>query len=70
MIIRTYYYLRKNKKLRFFVRREAKEAEDMVHKSFKVLNNEIEKVDVKEIKKDLNEAEDLIVKEIKDIEKT
>ena len=49
---------------RFFVRREAKEAENAVHQSFKLLREETDG----EIKKDMKEAEDLIAKEIKDIE--
>ena len=65
LIIRAYYYLRKNKKFRFFVRREAKEAENVVRESFKSLEEEAGG----KIKKDLSEAENLITKEIKDIEK-
>lgn len=80
LLIRSYLHLQKNKKLRSFVKREAKEVEDITRKSFKVLNEEvedvmenglsrIEKSDIKNIKKDLSEAEELIIKEIKDIEK-
>ena len=67
LIIRTYYYLKKNKKLRMFVRKEVKEAEEITHKSFDIMREDVG--DTKEIKKDLNDAENLISKEIKDIEK-
>lgn len=68
LIVRSYYYLKKNKKLKAFVRGEAKEAEEIVHKSFKLLREDA--TDSRQIKKDLDEAEELISKEIKDIEKS
>jgi hypothetical protein len=68
LLIRSYYYLKKNKKLRIFVRKEAQEAEGIVHKSFDILREDVGHT--KEIKKDLDEAEDVISKEIKDIEKS
>lgn len=66
------------------MRREAREAENMVHRSFDLLRQDVsghiksgsrktpqgEKTDVMGIKKDLDEAEDLIAKEIKDITST
>lgn len=66
LIIRTYHHLKKNKRLKIFVKREAKEAEDVVHKSFKLLKEEADGT----MKKDMNEVENLIIKEIKDIEKS
>lgn len=81
LIIRSYFYLKKNKKLKFFVKKEAKRAEDIVHKSFDLLNEDEDEISVKRMtssekehirsmKKDLKDAEDLIVKELKDIEKS
>lgn len=81
LIFRSYIYLRKNKKLKFFVRNEAKKAEDLVHKSFAVLNEDQEEIPLKKmtlgerdhvrtLKKDLKDAENLIIKELKDIEKS
>lgn len=81
LILRSYFYLRKNKKLKFFVRSEAKKAEDLVHKSFAVLNEDQEEIPIKKmtlgerdhvrtLKKDLKDAENLIIKELKDIEKS
>lgn len=67
LVVRSYQYLKKNKKLKSFVRKEAQEAEEIVHKSFDLINEDIG--NTKEVKKDLNEAERLITKEIKDIEK-
>ena len=68
LIVRSYFYLKKNKKLKIFVRKEAREAEEIVHKSFDIIREDVG--DKKELKKDLNEAENLISKEIKDIEKS
>jgi hypothetical protein len=62
LIIRIYLYLQKKKK----IKHEIKEAEFTLHRSFKLLEDEANR----EMKKDLNEAEGLIAKEIKDIEKT
>ncbi|KND49101.1 MAG: hypothetical protein AB200_01565 [Parcubacteria bacterium C7867-005] len=80
LIIRLFEYLKKNKKLRTFVRSEAKEAEDVVLRSFKVLNEEIgdgnskmsraEAQYLRDIKKDLKDAESLIIKEIRDVEES
>lgn len=79
LIIGSYKYLKKNKKLRIFVHSEAKEAENILHKSFEVLGDSVSsgssrtskaEVDrIKSIKKDLKDAEKIIAKEIEDIEK-
>jgi hypothetical protein len=70
LIVRSYSYLQKNKKIKLFVKREAKEAKDIVHESFEALKKDADRSDIKEIKKDLSDAEARITKEIKDIEKT
>ena len=81
LILRSYVYFKRNKSLKKFVRKEAEEAEEIVHKSFKVLNEDVdyslnkktssvEEEHMKGIKEDLKEAEKIIEKEIKDIEKT
>ena len=67
ILIRSYHFLKKNKNLKMFVKKEAQEAEKVVHKSFDILREEAG--NTKAIKKDLDEAENLISKEIKDIEK-
>lgn len=78
LIIRAYIYLQKNKKLKFFVKKEAKEARSILHESFKELDNKIHdisdeggrdtRLDINKIRKDLDKVEDRIDKEIKDIE--
>ncbi len=81
LIFRSLLYLKKNKKFKSFVHQEAHEAEDLVHKSFKVLNEDAdealgkkisasEKEFIKDMKKDLRQAEDIVTKEIKGIEKS
>lgn len=67
LIVRSYQHLKKNERLKFFVRKEAQEAEKIVHKSFKILHEDAGSP--RQIKKDLDDAEDLINKEIKDIER-
>lgn len=80
LIIRYHSYYKKNKKLKAQIRKETKKAEDTIHKSFEILNKDISSVStrknniadkalIKELKKDLDNAEDNISKEIKDIEK-
>jgi len=68
LVVRSYRYLKKNKKLKIFVRKEAKEMEEIVHKSFKVIREDVGKN--KKVREDLDDAENLISKEIKDIEKS
>lgn len=79
-ILRNYGYLKKNKKFRLYVKKETKDMEDVLHKSFDLLNEDIDEEIVrktivakneklKEIKNDLHDAEELINKEIKDIKK-
>ncbi|MDQ3245050.1 MAG: cohesin domain-containing protein [bacterium] len=81
LIIRSLIYIKKNKKLRLFVRSEAHQAEDVMHKSFQVLNEDVDEVMLKKLplaereyiktlKKDLKEAEEVVSKEIKNIEKS
>ena len=62
LIVLVIFYVKKNRKLK----REIRKAENTIRKSFRLLRNETDK----EIKSDLNEAEDVISKEIEDIEKT
>lgn len=70
LIFRISQQIKKNKNLRFLVKKEAREAENIVHKSFYILKKEVKESDREDLKKDLGDAEDLIVKEIEDIEKT
>jgi hypothetical protein len=75
-IVRTYFYFKKNKKLRQVIQREAREAEKVLHSTFSELRKEINQTaekknpekDLKSIKIDLNEVEERIEREIKDIE--
>jgi len=66
LIIRSYYYLTRNKDLKSSVRKEAHEANKMLHKSFKIIREDVGSD--KQVKKDLDAAEDVISKEIEDIE--
>jgi hypothetical protein len=68
LIVRTRQHLEKNKHLRIFVKKEAEEAEKILHHSFKILREDASSP--RKIRKDLDEAEDLISEEIKDIEKS
>jgi hypothetical protein len=71
LMIRTYTYLTRNRKIKSHLKQESKEAQSMVHKSFKLLKKDIaEMASVREIKKDLSHAEEEIINEIKDIEKS
>ncbi|MFA6585591.1 MAG: cohesin domain-containing protein [Candidatus Paceibacterota bacterium] len=59
----------KDKSINKNLKKELHEAEDIIHKSFDILReDEVEHKSVSEIKKDINEAEKIITKEIKDIE--
>ncbi len=80
LIVRGYMYLRKNKKIIFFLRREGKKTESIVHKSFEVLKEDEEEASSKKsggatkdhaktMQRDFEDAEEAIIKEIKDIEK-
>lgn len=51
------------------IKREADEAEELVHKSFHLLKNNVSNKKSKDLKNDLDEAEDLILKEIEDIKR-
>lgn len=79
LLLRTYFHLKKDKLRRKTVKHESDEAEKITHKSFDIIredisNYESEKLNASErkiisgIKKDINEAEKTIDKEIKDIE--
>lgn len=79
-IVRSYFFLKKNKKINFFVKKETEEAEQALHQSFRKLEQRIEdtfdermtnteREKEKIIKKELNRAEEIIEKEIKDIKK-
>jgi len=79
-ILRNYFYLKKNKKFRLYVKKETEDVEDVLHKSFDLLNEDVDvemakktiltrNGKIKEIKSDLHDAEELISKEIKDIKK-
>ncbi|MBX4200200.1 hypothetical protein KW790_01955 [Candidatus Parcubacteria bacterium] len=69
LTVRSYYYLYKNKNFRKVVRKEAREAEDVARKSFKLLHQDIDdNKDMRQVQKEMDEAEDMILKEIKDIE--
>lgn len=52
---------------RILVKKEAKKAEALVHKSFKILREDSD--NTKEVRKDLDQAEELIEKEFESIEK-
>lgn len=67
----------KSKKLKDHIQKEAEQAEDIVHRSFKVLSDDIksgskiagDKKILRDLKEDLLDAEEVISKEIKDIKK-
>ncbi len=76
LAFRTYQYIKKNKK----IKEETHETKEVIRKSFKLLHEDMEnelshksssaeKQEVKAIIKDLDDAESLITKEVKDIEK-
>lgn len=79
LLLRIYFHLKKDKFRRKSVKHESDEAEKIAHKSFDIIREDIgnfenEKLSASErkalsgIKKDINEAEKTINKEIKDIE--
>lgn len=79
LLLRIYFHLKKDKFRRKSVKHESDEAEKIAHKSFDIIREDIgnfesEKLSVSErkiisgIKKDINEAEKTVDKEIKDIE--
>lgn len=78
LLLRIYFYVRKIRKSRATIRREVHEAEDVLHKSFNLLREDVkvhgrersgvtERGQMSELKKDLDDAESAINKEIKDI---
>jgi hypothetical protein len=80
LISRLTYLFLKNKKIRYFQRRELKETEGTVRKAFRILDEDVEKdfpkrmtatekENKEEIKHDLSDAENVIMKEIKGIER-
>lgn len=80
-IFKNHFMSIKNRLLLKKIKKESREAQDIVRRSFKIINEGVDDVayrkistsereKIKEIKKDLGEAEDIIIKEIKDIEKT
>lgn len=80
-IFKNHFMSIKNRLLLKKIKKESREAQDIVRRSFKIINEDVDDVayrkistsereKIKEIKKDLSEAEDIIIKEIKDIEKT
>lgn len=79
LLLRIYFHFKKDKNLRKNIKHEAEEAQKIVHKSFDILKEDISSYEeertnanshkmVLGIKKDINEAEKAINKEIKDIE--
>lgn len=80
LIIKLFFFIKNNKNRKYFNKKELKEAEEVVRKSFKIINDDIERdfpkrmtiseqQDKEEIKEDLDQAEEVILKEIKDIKK-
>jgi hypothetical protein len=77
LIFRIYTHFKFDKNIHYFIKKESHQAEDVVDKSFSVLKKEVDlylkhkdirnKDEVVEIKKDLDEAEEIIKKEIDDI---
>jgi hypothetical protein len=67
LAVHSYYLFKRERNIKTFVKKEAHEAEAMVHKSFDLMREDMS--DTREMKKDLQEAESLISKEIKDIAK-
>lgn len=78
LMVRTWMYLSINKRLKYFVRREADDARKITHKSFGLLSNEVDSImeqetnkvqkeHIKELKKDLEEAREIIEEEIEEI---
>jgi hypothetical protein len=67
LIVRSYFYMTRNKDIKSSIRKEAHEADRILHKSFKIIREDMGSD--KQLKKDLDAAEDVISKEIEDIEK-
>ncbi len=60
-------YFGSRSKIKTLLKKEVAEAEDMLHKSFNILKEDYRKENFNELKEDLNDAENFIEKEIKDI---
>jgi uncharacterized membrane protein len=78
LFIRSYFIFIKDKKEKEYIDEETDEAKDILHKSFKVLSSDVkreiknngEKESLKSLKEDLDDAEEIISKEIEDIRKS
>lgn len=79
LIARTLHHFKRSRKLRSVIKKEVHEAQSVLHKSFNILRDDLiddiqkknqldTKTKINEFKKDIDDAEEAIEKEIKDIE--
>ena len=79
LILRINFHFKKNDKINKNTKNELHEAEDVIHKSFDALRNDVtdraegivssvERTNIEELKKDIDSTEKVINKEIKNIE--
>lgn len=79
LVVRSYFYLKKNKWLSIATKYEAREAEEVAYKNFEKIKNKVGQIAdvesdkskqevIRGIKSELDQAEELVIKEIKDVE--
>lgn len=69
LLVRVFFHIQKNQKVRASNKREVREAENVLHKTFDVLRDDIaDRRRPSEFKKDINDVEKVIDGEIKDLE--